>query len=248
MVMPSSKVDPELLRKLWMEGKKVWEIAKIMNVSIYTIQEWRRKLGLPSRFEYAKKQRDFFKKLYLEGKTYKEISEILGVGILTLMSWRKKLHLPPRQKSLSPEERQQREQQKLDVRNQLFLLVKEKGVVSFDEASRLLHIEKNVINEIVKKDDSLRKLQLCFGKSSAAKVAPTTVFGTYTAKSFVYLTNDLEALKTFLIKIIKKNVRRPLSKGERVALRYRLERKFRLPKEMVDEILISLTYKFYDFT
>jgi len=143
--MPSSKVDPELLRKLWIEGKKVWEIAKIMNVSVYTIQEWRRNLGLPSRFEYAKKRRDIFKKLYLEGKTYKEISEILGVGILTLISWRKKLHLPPRQKSLSPEEKQQREQQKLNIRDQLLLLVKEKGVVSFDEASKLLHIDKNLI-------------------------------------------------------------------------------------------------------
>jgi transposase len=246
--MSSSKVDPELLRKLWMEGKKVWEIAKIMNVSVYTIQEWRRNLGLPSRFEYAKKRRDIFKKLYLEGKTYKEISEILGVGILTLMSWRKKLHLPPRQKSLSPEEKQQREQQKLNIRDQLLLLVKEKGVVSFDEASRLLHIDKNLINEIVKKDDSLGKLQLCFGRSPAAKVTPTMVFGTYTAKSFVYLTNNLEALKTFLIKIIRENVKRPLNKGEVTALRYRLEHKLRLPKEMVDDILISLTYEFYDYT
>jgi len=246
--MPSSKVDPELLRKLWMEGKKVWEIAKIMNVSVYTIQEWRRKLGLPSRFEYAKKRRDIFKKLFLEGKTYKEISEILGVGILTLMSWRKKLHLPPRQKSLSPEEKQQREQQKLNIRNQLLLLVKEKGVISFDEASKLLHIDKNVINEIVKKDDSLGRLQLCFGRSPAAKVTPTMVFGVYTAKSFVYLTDNLEVLKTFLIKIIKENIKRPLNKGEVTALRYRLERKLRLPKEMVDDILISLTYEFHDYT
>jgi hypothetical protein len=246
--MPSSKVDPELLRKLWIEGKKVWEIAKIMNVSVYTIQEWRRNLGLPSRFEYAKKRRDIFKKLYLEGKTYKEISEILGVGILTLISWRKKLHLPPRQKSLSPEEKQQREQQKLNIRDQLLLLVKEKGVVSFDEASKLLHIDKNLINEIVKKDDSLGKLQLCFGRSPAAKVTPTMVFGAYTAKSFVYLTNNLKALKTFLIKIIRENVKRPLNKGEVTALRYRLEHKLRLPKEMVDDILISLTYEFYDYT
>jgi len=74
------------------------------------------------------------------------------------------------------------------------------------------------------------------------------VFGAYTAKSFVYLTNNLKALKTFLIKIIRENVKRPLNKGEVTALRYRLEHKLRLPKEMVDDILISLTYEFYDYT
>jgi transposase len=231
-----------------MEGKKVWEIAKMMNVSVYTIQECRRKLGLPSRFEHTKKLRDIFKKLYLEGRTYKEISEILGIRISTLMSWRKKLHLPPRQKFLSPEEKQQREQQRANIRNQLLTLVKEKGVISFDEACKLLHADKNIINEIIKKDDSLGKLQLCFGRSPAAKVTPTMVFGVYTAKSFVYLTDNLEALKTFLIKIIKENIRRPLNRGEVTALRYRLEHKLRLPKEMVDDILISLTYEFHDYT
>lgn len=243
--MPASKIDSDLLKKLWMEGKKIWEIAKIMKVSVYTVQQWRKNLGLPSRRENIKRQQEIFRQLYREGKTYKEISKTLNVGILTLMSWRKKLNLPPRQKYLNPEEKLQRQQQILELRNKLMELVHEKGIICFDEASQLLGIDKKLINEIVKKDEMLKKLHLCFGRSAAAKITPSRIFGNYATKSFVYHANNSDVVKSFLIKIIRENIKRPLTRGEVVALRYRFEHKMHLPKKMVDEILISLTYEFY---
>jgi len=244
--MPTSKIDPYLLKKLLIERKKVWEIAKIMNVSECTIIYWKKKLGFPSRRENARKRRELFKKLYFEGKTYKEISKILGVGIPTLMLYRIKLNLPPRQKWLSPEERLQRERQKLEFRVKLLNLVQERGVVNVDEAAELLNTDRKLINKLIADDDQLEKVSLCFARSPASKLIPTMVFGNYTGKHFVFCASSLEPVKQFLIKVIKQNLKRPLTRGEVVALRYRLEKRMRFPEEMVDDVICSLTFEFYE--
>jgi len=94
--LATKSFDTELFKRLWIQGKKAWEIANLMGISIYTVHEWRKRLNLPSRREESIKRREIFKKLYLEGKTYREISNEIKVSIPTGMQWRKKLELPKR--------------------------------------------------------------------------------------------------------------------------------------------------------
>jgi hypothetical protein len=206
--------------------------------------EWRRRLGLPSRREIAEKRREAFKKLYLEGKTYREISKILGVKIGTVILWRRKLDLPPRWTPLTPDEKLKRDRERLEIRTKLLNLVLERGIVSFDEAAQSLNVDRSLINRLIQEEEQLEKLSLCFARSAASKVTPTMMFGNLAAKRFVYCRGCLEPVKQFLVKIVRENVKRPLNRGEVLALRYRLEQRMRLPKELVDDIICSLTFAY----
>jgi len=107
----------------------------------------------------------------------------------------------------------------------------------------LLNTNKYTIREIVKEDKRLAKIILHF-KRSPAGIPATKIFGKYTSKTFIYLEGSFQPVKDLIIKIVKETLRRPLRRGEVLALRYRLKESMHLPKKEIDDIICSLTYGF----
>ena len=242
--MTAKRFDKELFKQLWIQGKKAWEIANIMGISIYTVHEWRKRLNLPSRREQSRQRREIFKKLYLEGKTYREISNEIKVSIPTLMQWRRKLGLPKRGPQFSIKEKLQQEALKLEIREKMYDLISKTEIINIEEAAKLLNTNKYMISEAIRGDRRFAKLVLHF-KRSPAGIPATKIFGKYTGKTFVYLRGTLQPVRNLIIRVVKETLGRPLKRGEVLALRYRLKESIHLPKEVIDDIIWSLTYGFY---
>lgn len=235
--------DLNLFRKLWVEGKSRTEISRKLGISTWTVSVWRKKLGLPPRRKRMNpERRRRFIELYQVGETYREISEALGITVHTLRKWRKRLGLLPRWTPPSRSERLEREQRKLQLKSKLIALIDEKGAISVQEACCKLKAERNEINDLIKECREIEKLFLCFSRSAASKVIPSDIFGKYTAKRVIYNTKSLDRLKHFLVRIINENVKRELTQGEILALRYRFEKVMKLPREFVDDLLSLLIH------
>lgn len=92
-----SLVDPELIKKLRLEGLTYREIAEKLKVSFESVKYHCRKLGL-KRLDPIRVDVEEFKKLYLENLTYKEISSRLKIPLSSVVSLRNRLGLPKRKR------------------------------------------------------------------------------------------------------------------------------------------------------
>jgi transposase len=91
------KVDPELIRRLRLEGLTYRQIASRLNTTIDIVRYHCLKMGLkvkkPTRVNLEE-----FKRLYGEGLTYKEIASRLGISKRHAQALRARLGLPGRRR------------------------------------------------------------------------------------------------------------------------------------------------------
>ncbi|MBS7611559.1 hypothetical protein KEJ27_05060 [Candidatus Bathyarchaeota archaeon] len=92
-----SSADPELIRKLRLEGFTYREIAEKLKISFEAVKYQCRKMGL-RRLNTINVDFEEFKKLYLEGLTYKEIADKLGISVGRVVALRNKLGLLKRKR------------------------------------------------------------------------------------------------------------------------------------------------------
>lgn len=92
-----SLADPELIRRLRLEGFTYREIAEKLKISFEAVKYQCRRMGLgrPNPVSIDAKE---FEKLYLEGLTYKEMSDKLKIPVSKVVSLKNKLRLPKRKR------------------------------------------------------------------------------------------------------------------------------------------------------
>ncbi len=92
-----SSADPELIRKLRLEGFTYREIAEKLKISFEAVKYQCRKMGL-GRVNPVNIDVKEFEKLYLEGLTYKQIADKLGISVGRVIVLRNKLGLHKRKR------------------------------------------------------------------------------------------------------------------------------------------------------
>lgn len=87
------------------EGKMDSEISKILGIQRATIQYWRKKLGLKTKFKYkniSKIKREDFEPLFYSGKSDAEIAKMLNVSYDGVYWFRRRNHyVPPRNRKFN---------------------------------------------------------------------------------------------------------------------------------------------------
>jgi transposase len=94
-------MDTEKFIELYNSNLSYEKIAKELEVSISTIQSYKKQLNLPTRI-YQQETFQFdealFRKLYESGTHYLKIAEVLGCSTGTITNIRRRLNLVPLQK------------------------------------------------------------------------------------------------------------------------------------------------------
>jgi len=95
-----SLVDPELIRKLRLEGFTYREISEKLGISFESVKYQCRKMGLGrlNITHVSGVDDEEFKRLYLEGLTYKDMADRFKISVSSVVAIRNKLGLPKRKR------------------------------------------------------------------------------------------------------------------------------------------------------
>ncbi|MCS7099343.1 MAG: hypothetical protein RMH84_02000 [Sulfolobales archaeon] len=89
------EVDPELVRKLWFEGKGCKGIAEELGIPDYVVKYYIRKMGL-KRERSGRIDPELLKKLWFECGSVVEIARVMGFSIDSVRAAARRLGLPSR--------------------------------------------------------------------------------------------------------------------------------------------------------
>jgi predicted transcriptional regulator len=186
MKMARRKVNLEKLLELYKMGLSDYRIGKILNVTHWTVRQWRLKLGLPPKHQFRKKPKivdiEKLKQLYNQGLTYEEIAKQLGVSKGTVNTYITKYKLANRQHIKKGSHSR--------IKSVILSLVDQKVYVTADDLSKYLNQSKVSIRNHLKaleKEGLLRRFTLATGATGRQKFSGSDFFKSLNPKGKITL-------------------------------------------------------------